>query len=106
MTEQDIDLMEQLHQKALDGPWHCGHNDAPEPTDFVVCESANSSIIAWVRFGKDGRLIAALRSNAAELCRLARIGLKEELWLKTKCKYCCKPKSHCDCFSGRPADAD
>lgn len=71
MTPEVLDELERLAKAALDPPWHSGHNDAPEP-EYIVCESRNSSAVAFVRYAKDARLIAALRNNADALIREAR----------------------------------
>lgn len=75
MSEEDLDRLEAMEAVALDGPWRSGHNDMPDPP-FIVCESRNSSAVAYVRFPTDARLIAALRTHAKELIELARIGLE------------------------------
>lgn len=46
--------------------------DCPLCLASIVCESRQSSAVAYVRFSADARLIAALRNNAKELIRMAR----------------------------------
>ncbi len=71
MDAERLDELERMEAAALDGPWHSGHNDAPEP-EFIVCESRQSSAVAYVRYAHDARFIAAMRNAAKELIAIAR----------------------------------
>ena len=67
----DLEELTRLEAAALDGPWHSGHNDSPHP-EFIVCESRESSAVAYVRYAHDAKFIAAIRNAAKELIAIAR----------------------------------
>lgn len=80
MTSLDLPALEALHAKATPGPW-VSSRAFTRGLDGVALWAADGDCVAEVqglRPDADARLIAALRSHAPELLRLARIGQEAE----------------------------